>query len=233
MRTSSLITRRALLALSAALALGSTADRALAQARQDLVFASIDGTLESVDTGLNEHELMLARWKARKFGTGGESAGEADAEDDLLHQVEEIKLPPKETAAPAPLPEPTESEKAARKPRKKGALPAILYDGAERDLTRLRTQYIESDGDRAFLDDAAEKQEQADGLRAQLDCKSAIPLYLAAEAADPTIAEVQKKLAICYQSIGDTKKAVRRYERYLKTDPADAAKVEAILSTLR
>jgi tetratricopeptide (TPR) repeat protein len=74
---------------------------------------------------------------------------------------------------------------------------------------------------------------EADALRSQLDCNGAIPLYLAAEAADPQLAEVQKKLAICYQSIGDTKKAVKRYQRYLKTDPDDAEKVKLILSTLR
>jgi tetratricopeptide (TPR) repeat protein len=74
---------------------------------------------------------------------------------------------------------------------------------------------------------------QADALRAQLDCNGAIPLYLAAEAADPELAEVQKKLAICYQSVGDTKKAVRRYKRYLATEPEDAEKVKLILSTLR
>jgi hypothetical protein len=54
MRTSFPITRGALLALAGTLALGSTADRALAQARESaLVFRSIDGTLERVDTGLN------------------------------------------------------------------------------------------------------------------------------------------------------------------------------------
>jgi serine/threonine-protein kinase len=82
-------------------------------------------------------------------------------------------------------------------------------------------------------DRARDYLKQGDALRAQLDCKGAIPIYLAAEAADPQLAEVQKKLAICYQSIGDTKKAVRRYERYLASDPADAEKVKLILSTLR
>jgi hypothetical protein len=48
------IARGVLLVLAAALALGSPADRALAQAREStLVFRSIDGTLERVDTGLN------------------------------------------------------------------------------------------------------------------------------------------------------------------------------------
>ena len=91
------------------------------------------------------------------------------------------------------------------------------------------------EGRRARLDPdrARDYMKQGDALRSQLDCKGAIPLYLAAEAADPELVEVQKKLAICYQSVGDTRKAVRRYERYLKTDPDDAAKVRMILSTLR
>jgi serine/threonine-protein kinase len=81
--------------------------------------------------------------------------------------------------------------------------------------------------------EARSLMKQGDGLRAQLDCAGAIPLYKQAEAADPGLSEVLKKLAICYQSIGETKKAVRHYERYLATDPADAEKVKLILSTLR
>ena len=68
---------------------------ALRGKRTEIVKVLIEFGLEvpaGVDTGLNEHELMLARWKARKFGTGGESAGEAGAQDDLLHEVEEIKI---------------------------------------------------------------------------------------------------------------------------------------------
>lgn len=115
------------------------------------------------------------------------------------------------TAAPTPPTPPVEPADAPEKGPK----------GRDRRQARL-----DPDAARGYI-------KQADGLRAQLDCKSAIPLYLAAEAADPTIAEVQKKLAICYQSIGDTRKAVRRYERYLKSDPEDAEKVKLILSTLR
>jgi serine/threonine protein kinase len=81
--------------------------------------------------------------------------------------------------------------------------------------------------------EARDLMKQGDGLRAQQDCGAAIPLYLQAEAADPKLTEVHKKLAICYQSLGETKKAVRRYERYLSSDPADAEKVKLILSTLR
>ena len=68
---------------------------ALRGKRTEIVKVLIEFGLDvpaGVDTGLNEHELMLARWKARKFGTGGESAGEAGAQDDLLHEVEEIKI---------------------------------------------------------------------------------------------------------------------------------------------
>jgi serine/threonine-protein kinase len=81
--------------------------------------------------------------------------------------------------------------------------------------------------------EARSLMKEGDGLRSQLDCKGAINLYLQAEAADPGLNEVHKKLAICYQSVGDTKKAVKRFERYLATDPPDAEKVKLILSTLK
>jgi Tfp pilus assembly protein PilF len=62
---------------------------------------------------------------------------------------------------------------------------------------------------------------------------AAIRLYLEAEAADPELAEIQKKLALCYQLKGDTRRAAERYRRYLATGPDDADSVRAILSTLR
>jgi hypothetical protein len=84
--------------------------------------------------------------------------------------------------------------------------------------------------------DPAEAQrlfQQAEARRAAQDVDGAIRLYLAAEAADPGLAEVQKKLALCYQLKGDTKRAAERYRRYLETDPRDADRVRAILTTLR
>jgi len=74
---------------------------------------------------------------------------------------------------------------------------------------------------------------KADARRAEQDVDGAIRLYLAAEAADPGLAEVQKKLALCYQLKGDRRRAAERYRRYLATDPDDADRVRAILSTLR
>ncbi len=74
---------------------------------------------------------------------------------------------------------------------------------------------------------------RAEARRAQQDVDVAIRLYLRAERADPTFAEVQKKLALCYQLKGDTRRAAERYRRYLATDPPDAARVRAVLSTLR
>ncbi len=61
----------------------------------------------------------------------------------------------------------------------------------------------------------------------------AIPLYLAAETADPGLAEIQKKLALCYQLKGDRRRAAERYRRYLATGPDDADRVRAILATLQ
>jgi Tfp pilus assembly protein PilF len=84
--------------------------------------------------------------------------------------------------------------------------------------------------------DPAEAQRlfrDAEARRAAQDVAGAIRLYLAAEAADPGLAEVQKKLALCYQLEGDTKRAAERYRRYLATDPRDADRVRAILATLR
>ncbi len=74
---------------------------------------------------------------------------------------------------------------------------------------------------------------QAEARRAAQDVDGAIRLYLAAEAADPGLAEVHKKLALCYQLKGDTRRAAERYRRYLATDPSDADRVRAILTTLR
>jgi tetratricopeptide (TPR) repeat protein len=82
-------------------------------------------------------------------------------------------------------------------------------------------------------DRAEELFRRAEQRRAEQDVDGAIRLYLRAEAADPSLAEVQKKLALCYQLKGDTGRAAERYRRYLEADPPDAEKVRAILETLR
>jgi serine/threonine-protein kinase len=79
---------------------------------------------------------------------------------------------------------------------------------------------------------AARLYRKAEARRADQDIDGAIKLYLAAEASDPHLAEVQKKLALCYQLNGDTRRAAERYRRYLATAPPDAERVRAILSTL-
>jgi predicted TPR repeat methyltransferase len=73
---------------------------------------------------------------------------------------------------------------------------------------------------------------RAEERRAGQDVEGAIRLYLAAEAADPGLVEVNKKLGLCYQLAGDTRRAAERYRKYLATDPPDAGKVRAILATL-
>jgi len=75
--------------------------------------------------------------------------------------------------------------------------------------------------------------ERAEGRRAEQDARGAIQLYLAAEAADPTLHQVHKKLALCYQQQGDKRRAAERYRKYLATNPDDADKVKAILAGLR
>jgi serine/threonine-protein kinase len=80
---------------------------------------------------------------------------------------------------------------------------------------------------------AADLIKKGDGLRAGGDVDGAIKAYLAAEAADPALPALQKKLAVCYQQQGETAAAKARYQRYLATDPPDAAKVRLILETLQ
>ncbi|MFT3917015.1 MAG: protein kinase [Anaeromyxobacteraceae bacterium] len=74
---------------------------------------------------------------------------------------------------------------------------------------------------------------RAEAKRGEMDMDGAIKLYLAAEAADPGLADVQKRLGLCYQLKGDTRKARTHYTRYLATNPPDAAKVRSILDTLQ
>jgi Tfp pilus assembly protein PilF len=75
--------------------------------------------------------------------------------------------------------------------------------------------------------------ERAEARRAAQDARGAIQLYLAAEDADPTLHQVHKKLALCYQQQGDRRRAAERYRKYLATNPDDADKVKAILAGLR
>ena len=61
---------------------------------------------------------------------------------------------------------------------------------------------------------------------------AAIPLYLAALKANPSLAEAHKSSALCYQLKGDRRRAAERYRKYLATNPKDAERVKIILSTL-
>jgi tetratricopeptide (TPR) repeat protein len=80
---------------------------------------------------------------------------------------------------------------------------------------------------------AHELVKRGDALRSGGDVEGAIRAYLAAEAADPALPALQKKLAVSYQQQGDTRAARERYRRYLATDPPDAARVRLILETLQ
>jgi len=79
---------------------------------------------------------------------------------------------------------------------------------------------------------AVELYRQAEERRAEQDVDGAIQLYLQAEAADPALPNVQKKLAVCYQLKGDRASAVARYRKYLAFDPEDAAAVRQVLQSL-
>jgi tetratricopeptide (TPR) repeat protein len=73
---------------------------------------------------------------------------------------------------------------------------------------------------------------RAEARRAARDLDGAIRLYLAAEEADPGLAEIQERLGDCYRLRGDRRQAAERYRRYLATGPADADRVRANLSTV-
>jgi tetratricopeptide (TPR) repeat protein len=173
--------------------------------------------------------VLLVGGGAAAYFLGAKSG--APAEPPPVAAVPAAQPPPVQPAPPPP-PEPQPAAQPATSatatatpepPAPTVAPPPPDSGPRGRDQRRAR---LDPDRARGYL-------KQGDALRAQLDCKGAIPLYLAAEAADPELAEVQKKLAICYQHTGDTRKAVRRYKRYLATDPEDAEKVKMILSTLR
>jgi hypothetical protein len=79
---------------------------------------------------------------------------------------------------------------------------------------------------------AAALFKKAEARRGRQEADAAIPLYLAALEADPSLAEAHKKLALCYQLRGDRRRAAEQYRRYLATKPPDAERVRTILGTL-
>ncbi len=113
---------------------------------------------------------------------------------------------PTEAAAPTKAPAPTEAPAPNPAPK-----------AAPRRPDRARAQAL---------------YEQAELRRAEQDTGRAIQLYLAAGAADPSMFQIHKKLALCYQLQGDNRRAAEHYRRYLSHDPEDADKVRAILATL-
>ena len=62
---------------------------------------------------------------------------------------------------------------------------------------------------------------------------AALALLAQAEKADPTLGEVHKRAATAHQLKGDLASAKVELQRYLATNPPDAAKVRAVLSTLQ
>jgi tRNA A-37 threonylcarbamoyl transferase component Bud32 len=79
---------------------------------------------------------------------------------------------------------------------------------------------------------AAALLRKAEARRARQEVEAAIPLYLAALEADPALVEAHKKVALCYQLQGNTRRAIFHYRRYLASNPSDADRVRAILGTL-
>jgi serine/threonine-protein kinase len=119
---------------------------------------------------------------------------------------------PTETATPTPTATPTATPTPTPTPT---ATPKKVASHARRDPAKALALF-----------------KKGEARRSGQDFDGAIKLYLAAEASDPGLADVQKKLGLCYQLKGDTRRAADRYRKYLATKPADAERVRAILSTL-
>ena len=111
---------------------------------------------------------------------------------------------------PPPAP-PPDAAKASPRPARPAAHPAATGRDPAKAMALLR---------------------KAEAHRARQEVEAAIPLYLAALEADPSLAEAHKKVALCYQIKGDPERAVLHYKRYLASDPPDADRVRAILGTL-
>jgi serine/threonine-protein kinase len=124
----------------------------------------------------------------------------------------EVVAAPTPEPTPSPVPTPTPSVRPTPAVAQTPRAPALPRRGREAALASYR---------------------QAEQRRAAQDVDGAIPLYLAALQADPTLADANKKVALCYQLKGDTQRAVEHYRRYLATNPPDAEKVRAVLTTLQ
>ncbi len=134
------------------------------------------------------------------------------------------------TSAPAGIPAPTTSPDAAA-----AAIPAQAETPAPAAAATSVPAPTATPKAAARKPDRARAQalyEQAELRRAEQDTGRAIQLYLAAGAADPSMFQVHKKLALCYQLQGDSRRAAEHYRKYLSHDPEDADKVRAILATL-
>jgi tetratricopeptide (TPR) repeat protein len=134
--------------------------------------------------------------------------------------------PPAPAPVAVPLPTPTSISSASSTT----AHPERRAEGPESRETATPTPTPKRAPDRSR---ARTLLARGDAARGQADLDGAIQAYLAAEAADPSLAELQKKLALCYQQQGKDKEAAARYRRYLATNPPDAAKVRTILTTLQ
>jgi eukaryotic-like serine/threonine-protein kinase len=172
--------------------------------------------------------LQARQGAAERKGLGGGGEGAASATSTTTgaptstsSSTANPTSPPTSTTTPA-----ATSDGASAHAERSPAVASADATGAEAG-TRSRM---------AHATDPARAQKlfkQAEARRAAQDVDGAITLYLAAEAADPAIAEIQKKLALCYQLKGDTQRAAERYRRYLATEPGDADRVRAILTTLQ
>ncbi len=143
----------------------------------------------------------------------------------------EPATPTATTPAPAPTPTPTATAGVAEVVAPEAV--HVERDAADEAAPSRRAKKVASAAPaRRDPAKAVALFKKAEARRGDQDIDGAIKLYLAAEASDSDLADVQKKLALCYQLKGDTRRAAARYRRYLATRPPDAERVKAILSTL-
>jgi serine/threonine protein kinase len=149
---------------------------------------------------------------------------ERSAAERQAQRLEELRRDVTATS-PSPPPSPPTSPPTPTPTPAATPEPSAVHPEPFSAAAPLRSGQAESRGSALFR--------KAEGRRASQDVDGAIRLYLAALDADPSLAEAEKKLALCYQLKGDTRRAAARYERYLATHPPDAAKVRAILGALQ
>jgi len=150
---------------------------------------------------------------------------------DLVAPSQQAAPPIAATPIPIPIPIPTATATATPTPV---ATPVAIpvAEPPPAPTTKVATVAPRKSAAKRDPAKALALYEKGEAKRSKQDIEGAIKLYLSAEQSDPGLADVQKKLGLCYQLKGDTKRAADRYRKYLASKPADSERVKAVLSTL-